>query len=390
MEKDEIIEQPISNELNNDNLNDSSINAKVDEKKKISRKEKKENKIKQNYFGEEMNYKMPFSYRHLRVFAWFAFALSQLILVNTFTSKITDGGFINEEFAIIISLLSSIYLPLFIIATYGTILNNTKSFKFVLMIYGCLYIGLAIFVVLLYHRYVNSILKAFVSEKTYRYAGDLFGKRVSFNVFSDLFALSSFYFFVSYKPKKYFQGNKIKIFRSFCLIPLFIALVSFVIKILTNYVSLPIQIYPFLTTKSPLLYVLFVVLVLILKKREKNYLSYGKTKEEYDSYLKTKNNAKSFSNLVCKLLAIMSLVDFIAVVIVIVLFGLDDGLYVLPEYQIGECMFLFLAIPIIKFYNYNKIYEDTKFDIIIPIIGVGLCSLAYLEGIYQTIMYIIG
>ena len=362
----------------------------IDESKKTRKQkklEKKARKINNEFFREQdINYKAPLSYRHLRLIAWIAFAVGQLVMLNETLSGVSDVGFINPILSMILSLASSITLPLFMIATFGTILNNNKSFKSVLMFYGIAYIGIGVAIVIAYHRYINGILTLIHSEQTYRYAGDLLGSKLNINVFSDLLALSAFYFFATYHPKKYFQGKKIRIFRLLSLIPLLIAAFSYVIEVTSAYVSLPVQIYPFLTTKSPMLYLLFVLLVLWLKKREKKYLSYGKTYDEYQNYLKTRRNAKSFSIRVSILLAIISVLDLALMFVFYFVFE-EQFLAAIVAYQVGDCALLFLAIPVIMFYSYNKTYDDDgKMDILIPLVGIGLCAFAYVEGIYQIVM----
>lgn len=392
----EELQEEIKEEIAQEEAYDKKKAKKEDKKylKSLSRKERKkvlkQRKVDKEFFREkDINYKAPLSYRHLRIIAWLAFALGRYCSVSQATSALSGGGFLSETVYMVLSIVASIYMPLFIIATFGTILNNKKSMKSVLIFYGLAYLGVGLGIVFVYHRYLNGILHVISSEHTFRYAGDLLGSRLEVNVFGDLLALSAFYFFIMYNPKKHFQGKKHIIFRLMSLIPLLIALISYVIRITSVYISLPVQIYPFLTTKSPMLYLLFVVLVLWLKKREKKYLSYGKTEEEYQVYLKTKKNQRSFSIMVSKLLAIVSVLDILVVFVLIIIFGAKVYEF-MDQAQIGECSLLFLAIPVVMFYSYTKTYDDdSKFDILIPLIGLGLCALAYLEGIYALVMYMI-
>lgn len=390
--KEESIENTEETVQNEELVESKQIEETTKPKKKSfreRRREKKLKKINKEFFREEdIKFRAPFSYRHLRIIGWLAFALSQFCTINQMTSGLTSGGFMNETAYMILGILSSLYLPLFIIATFGTILNKSKTYKAVLTFYGGAYLGLGLAVVLVYHRYINGIMATLNSETTYRYAGDLLGSKLLINVFADLFALSSFYFFVMYRPKKYFQGKKRIIFRLFSLIPLVIALISYIIRISTLFVSLPIQIYPFLTTKSPILYGIFIILVLWLKHREKKYLSFGKTEEEYDEYIKTKRNQKSYSIMVSKLLAIGSVVDFVAL-IVLAIFAGENTTKLAKVTQLGNCSLLFLAIPLIMFYSYIKTHKQDGKDLLIPLIGVGLSVLAYVEGIYDVIIYIL-
>ena len=78
-------------------------------------------------------------------------------------------------------------------------------------------------------------------------------------------------------------GSRIKVFRLFAILPLTYEIVCIVLKTLAanRTVELSPYLYPFLTTKPPVAFLLFIVLALFLKIRERRYLRSGKTREEY-------------------------------------------------------------------------------------------------------------
>ena len=215
------------NDLTNDNIqNDSEI-------EKLSFKEKLIERKKKRFFSnEDIKYKGVLSYRYLRILAWISIAVAQLIMLNNACYSLLNETVVDKGFADnFLSLISSLSVPLFIIATFATILNRSKSIKSVLLTYGAAYIGMAIIIIFLYYHYINSLLLTFeMDNDSLKSLGRAIGSKLEINVFSDLLFLSLFYYFIMYNPKRYFQGKKIYIFRLLSLIPLLIALTSYLLK----------------------------------------------------------------------------------------------------------------------------------------------------------------
>lgn len=384
------------------------------------RKAKKIAKLKARYLNPiDIKYHGILSYRHLRIIAWIAIALSQFLLLNAFAEKLFDFSLVSGGWQFTLDMFSSLSLPLFLIASFSLILNNNKSNKSIILTYLCLYLAISLGVLLVYFRYINLVYEPIARlsgrEDVAVAFGEIAGKKAEVNVFSDLLALSLFNYFLTYTPKKFFQGKKLLIFRWFAILPIIVAAVSYVIKVLSNMgdLSLPFYVYPFLTTKPPLMYLLFVILSFWIKNREKRFVKIGATKEDYKRYLKTNRNTLSFSGHLSIMLLVISVIDIIATVIALIPFTIQNFFYVefLNEYKelalsdeemflmafdyalndvlsigIGESSGLFFAIPFVMLFSYTRKHENNAIDILIPLAGIGIVAFTYLETIYQIVI----
>lgn len=71
----------------------------------------------------------------------------------------------------------------------------------------------------------------------------------------------------------------------------------------------PLIVYPLLTIKPPLSFVLFLTLVLFIKIRELRFRRRGKTKEEYRRFTKTNVNSWHFSVYASIMILITGIID---------------------------------------------------------------------------------
>ena len=384
---DEIIEEKENEDISS--IDQIVLKEEIKEEKS-NRKLKKEEKIKRKYFFEnDIKYRGPLSYRYLRILAWISIAVSQIIVINSITPILLGENLLGDGFELFLTFISALYIPLFIIATFSTILNKSNPIKHVIIFYAIAYVALALALIFLYYRYINSLLAEFgVENADLKSISQSFGNKFEINVFADLLALSLFYFFIMYKPKKHFKGNKIYIFRLLSLLPLLFALISFLIKLFSNlgYYTLPFGLNIFLTTKSPFIYLLFILLTFWLRKREKKYYSLGGTQEGFLKFEKSNRNSLSFSIYISIVCLIISILDFILFVILYA--GFEDGLTYIDAFKIGDCSGLFIAIPVLLLFSYSRKHKQSNLDIIIIIGGIGLIILSYVEMIYQILMAI--
>ena len=392
------VETPAEKEFEAEPLDEVPSRKKA---KKELKKERKRQKLRFKYLEKpDIKYRGPLSYRHLRMLAWVALAFTQMSTLNTISMLFfPDNTILGPIGTIGIEYLADLTVPLFMIATFATILNKNKTLKTALSFYFAAWLGVGLVFVLIYHRYVSgalTILKGTEYDASV-YFGDKFGAKAERNVFADLLALTSFYFFLTYEPKKHFQGKKIFFFRSLLLIPLGVAFFSYYVKVQSNFdrVELPFEVYPFLTTKPPLLYFLFIGISVILKRKERLFKKIGATKKQFYSYTKTNRNSLYVSIRISLLLFIVSLIDILSLIAYIIfrlakdpnpgdesflIYFTDAG-----NYEIGQCMGVMIAIPVILLFSYNRKFEDRTADLIIPIIGIALFAWVNIEGIYQII-----
>ena len=372
-----------------------------------------ENKVQRNKFhffkyylhnkDNDIKYRGPLTYRHLRIIAWVCMMFMAISIVFSIFGKIkmSDG---LKTTANVFNSLGSLALPLFLIANFSIIMRSHNNIKRVLLMHGLTALGLIFVAYAFVFRYVFSVTTHYDSEN---YEGAKFfvetlinsnpSRYVFLNVFIDLFLCSLSYMFLTYHPKKVFTGKKIILFRLLIILPIVYELVCIYLKlhVLTSDFLIPWYIFPLLTTKPPFLLLAFVVLTLIYSHRKRVYLKYGHTHEEYEEYLKSNANSLSFAIIASCVLICAVIVDLI--VFAIVSGSIASKLGVEPEdvvssvshSGIGETIPVLLLIPLLFVFSYNTKYHETfnnkLIDRAIPVIGVIACVVAVVESLIQML-----
>ena len=377
----------------------------MDKKKRLEKRSARQERIKETLRRKLLNptdikYSAPLSYRHLRIIGWIAFACGQAVLLNSVGIGLFNESAFSGAFTIVLDVIANLSVPLFSIAAFGVILDSDDSFKNTLIFYGVMFLAIGLGLNFLYYRYVNGLLLNMgVSADSADVLKELLGRRVEINLFADLFLFAVFHFFTNYTPKKHFQGKRLALFRSFSALPILFVTVLYILKILTalGKMTLPFFIYPFIPTKPPMVFLVFVAISLWIKNRRKLIYSLGATEEQYATYNSSKRGSLAFSgqlSIIILLFAIVELVLFGIIALTIVASsgtsGLDAELdTLLSVCGFGECLNLLLAIPIIFLYSYNKREKNKSIDIIIPLAGIGLTALLYLEFIYNGLLHLL-
>ena len=368
---------------------------------KLSRKEKRFEKLKNKILNkEDIKYQGPLSYRALRIIAWLSVMVGQMILFRSIGAKIGVWTPFDGALGYILPLISALSTPLFIIASFGLVLSGHRKYLNYIVLYAFGFLGMGLGFVFFYIRYVNGLFVHVGIEQTtfFELVKGFYSDHVQINVFSDLLAFTLFHYFINYNPKKAFTGKKIIIFRLFAILPVAFVITSYVFHILLGVTdfTVPFFIYPFLGTKSPLIFLIFCVASLWIKNRERLYLRIGATKKEYREYLKTNRNSLSISTHLVLLIGISVIVDFIFAFVLVIAYagiiGANEELwtFVYEAFEVGQTLPLVLAIPFILLYSYTRNHKNTAYDIIIPIVGIGLSALVYVEGAYQLILSFTG
>ncbi|MBQ6920916.1 MAG: hypothetical protein IJQ72_03340 [Bacilli bacterium] len=332
---------------------------------------------------EDIKYRGPLSYRYLRVIAWIAFAMAQLVsLYGIFSNPILDWKFLPNPVFQMLTIFADLGTPLFIIAAFGLVLSRSKTFKSMILFYAVAYVGMAVGLNIFYYRYLLGILRSNAAATS---VVSSIGFIVKANVFGDLLAFCLFHFFVTYHPKKYFTGKKIYIFRSFVVFPLAFVLVSYILKALAGYgtIDVPFAIVPFVATKPPMVFMLFVFASLWFKYREYKFKKLGLSRLQYHEYLKTNRNSLSFSIMLSSLIGIVAFIEIIIIGVMAAKLGYDVTILHLYNLSIGQVIPLVLAIPFIMLYSYTRSHKNGVVDVILPLAGIGISVLVYVEVIYQ-------
>lgn len=380
------------------------------EKRKARRKRRKEKRRLRRkgrdaftVNGEnDIKYRGPLSYRALRIVGWIFFWISQAGFVLTIVAQ--RDPYAAEHYPLagpILSLFGGTMTPLFLIASFATMLNGSKRFRNLLLSYGFFSILVIGLFELIYYRYLLGTLgRATASDPdtyemflliilSYTKKGSL---GLIFNIFIDLFLCALFVFFLFYRPKKVFVGKKLAVFRLFALVPVCYEIACIVLKFLIGlaYLDLPVAVLPFFTTKPPLAFILFIALVLYVKKKEIKFFKGGKTEEEYKEYMMTNYNSWRFSRFMAKGIGWVVLADI--VLMASLSYGLaaalqlpvDEVTQALSHCGIGQSTPLLFAIPYVLLFSYTRTNKTPLMDIVIPIAAILILALMYLEAIYQV------
>ena len=364
---------------------------------------KREKKLSRMTAEQDIRYRGPLSYRAFKLLGWACIVLSQVVVLLTLESKLdpTMTDILVRPIATCSS-LSSLALPFLLIANFALILNHSEGYASQIRKYTILVVIVLAVSVLLYSRYIvgtaailtedRAAAKALITEAFWNSSREGY---LSYNLFIDLLLCTLLMFFLNYRPKKVFVGNKLWIFRAFAALPILYEAASIVLKMLASAktIRLPMLIFPFLTVKPPITFLVFIVLAVFIKRRELRFRRGGKTHEEYLAFLETNRNSWDFSVFTAVVLAVAGIVDFIAAIVFVLT---QTGLVVdtaaldvasmlerASAFNLGESFPLLLLAPIMLLFSYTRTHKNKIIDVLIPAIGVSGIAIAYLEGLYQ-------
>ncbi len=376
----------------------------------IGKKERRKPKKKRFMLHEinatnDIKYRGPLSYRHLRIIGWLSFALTQAGILMAYGSSLDKS--IAKLLGDIPSFLqgfSGFMMPLFLLATFSTILMAKNGYKRLILQYTGAIIGIYALFAFVYEHYLVGLTNSLFTQGNIQEARETVelifllanqGNLAGFNIFVDLLLCTLFTFFVNYQPKKAFKGKWVYLFRSFAILPVAYELACIVLKIRSSFgdISITSWIFPLITTKPPMLFVAFIILALFVKIRERIFTSRGYTHEEYQDFLKTNVNSLHFSLFTSILLIVITIVDFLLFLtlsgFVLTKIGIaGDAASLVKNWGFGVCGGVAGVIPIVLLFSYTRTYKDNSLDIIIPIAGVGLLALVYIEGLYWFLKYL--
>ena len=398
----------------------------TDSKRKKKRgKRKKRLKFYQITPENDIKYRGPLSYRALRIAGWVCLAIAQVATIWSMVGKINPQQAMPGVAQTVLGTFGDMMMPLFLIATFATILNGSKNFRSMLVLYGSAAVLFYALFVLVFDRYATGSISAImeIDRKTSQellvtLLSNFTGGYLAFNIFIDLFMCTLFACFLMYTPKRVFVGKKLVVFRLFAILPILYEVMSFLLKMLAGYglIELSAYIYPLLTTKPPMTFILFIVLTFYLKRRERIYRKKGGTHEQYSAFLKTNANSWRVSSFMARIMAIAGVVDLILFVVMsaVLMFGgiseaqltaiselsgdaaaeasvemlgnaLTRSLDVMMKCGVGQSSGLIIVAPFILLFSYTRTHKDTRIDTILPIIAIVILALMYIEGLYQVI-----
>ena len=360
-------------------------------------------KLHDRNFSNDIKYRGPLSYRHLRMFAWLFLVLSQVAVIlelAAMVNKAYDFGWITDN----IANLSSLVVPLFLIANFSAITTSQKNYKSVIIRYAVMTVGAALLFFYFFLHISGGMYKTFIAPDStvkFRDYSMFFFKTgyFAYNVFMDLLLCTLFMFFLDYSPKKIFKGKWIIAFRLMAILPVAYELVCIILKINASMLSILLSPfwYPFLTTKPPFCFLAFVALGITIYVRKRKYMKYGNTEEQYHEFLKTNSNSFAISVRMAVIFIVMAFLDLLVMdVLGSIIVKVGNGPTEMVAYMdmaviksgFGDSIVLIIMAPIVLLYSYNRKHsQQTGFiDAALPLVAIILMILVYIEGFYRVSM----
>lgn len=393
-------------------LNESEAVPVLNESgKKKKRKKKKRKRIDEYTAENDIKFRGPLSYRHLRMIAWVCLFIGQVGVIMTLVGKADpEVALKNGSIPQVLSVFQDMMMPFFLIATFATLLNGSRNFKSTILIYvGAVVLVYALFI-LFHDRYLVGVFMSLgeTDRAAAMQSGDQMFRTLlgngywAFNIFLDLLLCTLFIYFLTYRPKKVFVGKKLIIFRLFALLPFLYEVASYTLKMFTSFGSFTMSpyLYPLLTTKPPMTFLVFIILSFFIKSREHIYIKRGKTHEDYFSFTQTRANSWQFSKFTALTLFLSGLLDIVLYFILLSAVSSKGASAATAEEAvaytstvakafsasgIGGSAGLIIAAPFVLLFSYTKSYKDTRFDIIFPIVAVFIFAVLYSECAYELI-----
>lgn len=341
------------------------------------------------------------SYRHLRIAGWFFILLAQIGPLLTIISSMNKGANFGNA-STYISLFGELMGPAFLLATFSQVLVAKDGFRKMITIY----VGGAVAVILLYMFVYLHYLAGTVGSMSgdFPQASAALDQMIqnlakngffTFNMFIDLALCALVTFFLNYRPQTAFWKKNIWLFRAFAALPIIYEVVSLIIKMLgtTGVINISIYLYPFLTTKPPLSFLLFITLVFFVKFREMYYLKKGKTYAEYDRFLDSNVNRWHFAKFLAFVVLVVSLLDLAITIALLWLRSngfasgeaFDKAANEIVAWGFSKTVPMIVFFPFLFFYDYRKTYKKSMVDTLIPFAGIAAIALFYAIGVLEII-----
>ncbi len=145
-------------------LNQENASKDITNKPTKKKRRRKRKRIDEYSLENDIRFRGPLSYRVLRILAWAFLTIAQVGTLLALGAKF-DAGLASKVGTLpsYLKMASNIMMPLFLIATFATILNGSRSFKSMLMFYG----GASILFYLLFiffHEHFAASIVAFIME----------------------------------------------------------------------------------------------------------------------------------------------------------------------------------------------------------------------------------
>ena len=352
---------------------------------------------------EDTRYQGPLSYQSFQALGWlsivFMVVLAMLDVANRADPEVRDRLYHVMN---VLALISQLSLPLLLIANFSQLLNSENGYERQLLRNGGAAVGISVAVYIVFERYAVGMLSLIMPERQEARGilTALIGAKegfLAFNIFVDLFLCTLFIYFLCGRPKRVFTGKKIILFRMLMIIPVAYEITSMVLKGLSRAgnIVLPFWSFPLLTVKPPMTYVVFMILAIHLKLRERRFCKHGRSYEEYRQFLQTNRNSWHFSKFMCVLLIVTAIIDIINMIVMAAVTAAINNAYetdeqileiveIVTAMGVGRSVSQLFVAPLMLLYSYTRIPKRRYISMIIPLIGIAFIIIIVIEGIYQS------
>ena len=387
-------------------VNEIAAEESTDDAPASEKKKKKRISIYDVTPENDIRFKGIFSYRHFRIAGWACMGMTVASIILGLGIKLSPR--IAEKYSTmhsVFSFFAELGVFLFLFANFAVIIDKKSSYKKLFIMYGALSAGFVLLFADIYYRFLGGVVGSLseVTGENISTAELMDGGFKAFNVFLDMLLCTAVIFFIDYRPKKYFVGKKLYIFRAFAAIPILYELVCILLKYFSTVEGLRLHpmVSPFLTTKPVLCFLLFVRMAFYIKGTETKFLKHGKTLEDYEAFMKTNTNSFRFAKKFALMAFIYGLIDLALVLVMVFLRLSNAGVlqallnagpesveaaqlldYVIEEAKSigfgGAALMIFIA-PFILFFSYTKNYKKSKVDTLIPVGAIAAIVLIGIE-----------
>ena len=369
---------------------------------------KKRVRLHEQGVHNDIKYSGPLSFQSFQILGWSCIVVTVAMALMKIAMKVNPAD--TERFAAIndiISYIAEMSLPFLLMANFARILNNTDGYSKQLLKNGGAMAAIFVVFLIFFNRYVVGTVGLLLQDSKEAYPlvmTSFYGVSpkgfFAFNIFVDLFLCTLVMCFMNARPTKIFTGKKIYIFRAFTLLPIAYEVTSIILKgkAAAGSILIPSWLFPLLTVKPPMTFLVFVFLAIHIKTRELRYCRHGKTHEEYQEFLKTNRNAWHFSVYAAIVLFIAGVIDLILAIFLLAgQAGSAEALDAIMASEkafkntiamsigFGKATCLIFFAPIVLLFNYTKIPKNKTVGMLIPVAGILLIALIGIQGIYQLV-----
>ena len=328
----------------------------------------------------DIRYSGPLSFQSFQILGWSCIVVTVIMALMKIAMKLNPAD--TQRFAAIsdvISYIAEMSLPFLLMANFARILNNTDGFKKQLLRNGGATAAIFLVFMLFFNRYVVGTVGLLLQDPKEAYPPRGF---FAFNIFVDLFLCTLVMYFMNARPTKVFTGKKIYIFRALTILPIAYEVASILLKgkAAAGSILLPSWVFPLLTVKPPMTFLVFVFMAIHIKTRELRYCRHGKTHDDYQEFLKTNRNAWHFSVYAAIVLFIAGVIDLIIAILLLAgQAGSAEGLDAIMASEkafkntiamsigFGKSTCLMFFAPIVLLFNYTKIPKNKTVGMLIPV-----------------------